>query len=120
MPVSRLRRHGFLPLLDLPEQLEAAREYCYAAWDGEFIKIGKSAKHPHQRVADLQTGNPRTLCLVAYTVEFREAQVHKTLSRYRVRGEWFRASAEVIDFIKGWTWVDAQVLASVSVGGVVR
>jgi hypothetical protein len=114
VPVVRWRKHGFLIAPDLAERIEGAREYVYAIADGAHIKIGKSSCHPHRRMAELQTANPRPLCLVAYTVSLTERRAHYRLWRWRVRGEWFKASTEVLRELSTWTWIDAKALATVS------
>lgn len=113
MPVARRRTNGFLPTPDLDAHLEAAVEIVYAVWDGgAYIKVGKvCGRHPTQRCADLQTGNPRVLRLVAYTTALTEKQAHRRLSWFRVRGEWFRVAPEVLRELTDWTWVDGEVMA---------
>lgn len=112
MPLSR--RHGFRQdITDLAEHLENADSYTYAAYDGEYIKVGKSRNHPMQRVASLSTGNPRELKLIAYSVVWTERQAHQRLRSWRIRSEWFRVYPEVLRFIETWCFVDCQVLAEV-------
>jgi hypothetical protein len=62
MPVVRVRgfRRDLVPRL--AELLEGADHYTYAIWDGGYLKIGKSSGYPQERLADLQTGNPRGWC----------------------------------------------------------
>lgn len=69
----------------------AGNGFVYAIADGEMFKLGHS-KSPFDRVAALQTGNPRTLRLVAYcsgTLDDERA-IHAGLSPSRACGEWFR------------------------------
>ena len=105
MPVARRE------LTDDLERLEAATSYTYAIYDGVALKIGKSIWHPKMRLDSLQTGNPRSLKLIAYSVLLTESTVHRHLSRWRVRGEWFEPSVEVLRYISTWCWVDASALA---------
>jgi hypothetical protein len=112
--MSGARAHGFLDVPDLAAQVERAAHYVYAAYDGEFLKVGKSRNHPHQRVADLATGNPRVLRLLAWTVTLTERQAHRRLYRWRVRGEWFRAAPAVLEEIAAWTWLDEGLLAELA------
>ena len=107
MPVAR--RLGFRT--DAAEHIECAFCYTYAIWDGEYVKIGKSCSHPKRRMDTLQTGNPRQLSLLAYSATLSESDVHKRLSRWRVRGEWFSPSTEVLGYISAWCWVDVRLLA---------
>lgn len=80
--------------------------YVYAITDGTAVKLGKSADHPTLRLATLQTGNPRRLRLVAYTIGLKEQVVHKLFRRDRLLGEWFRITARLLDFIATWGWVE--------------
>jgi hypothetical protein len=50
-------------------------------------KIGKSI-HPGRRVAQLQTGNPTALRLLA-TVQAEERDLHRFFAPFRLHGEWF-------------------------------
>lgn len=64
-----------------------------------FIKIGlvryKEKRDSYNRLAEHQTGNPRTLELVPEeivvtdAVDMVEAQLHRVFAKYRVSGEWF-------------------------------
>lgn len=63
--------------------------------DGDFfvenIKIGWTQRSPEERLAALQTANPRELFVLGSIFTNREAEkmIHDTLSYGRVRGEWF-------------------------------
>lgn len=67
-----------------------------------IVKIGYS-DDPAARRAQLQTGNPRTLILVATfpgSLE-DEGRVHSMFAEHRTSvGEWFHRRGRVIDFIK--------------------
>lgn len=55
------------------------------------VKIGFTAHHPEKRLRQLQTGNPRKLCVVECfggTVE-GEGLFHKAFQSQRLEGEWF-------------------------------
>jgi hypothetical protein len=87
-------------------------EIVYAITDGTAVKIGKCVgQHPRERLAELQTGNPRQLLLVAYT-HGKESVWHRVLARDRVRGEWFRSTERVQEALLGWDWIDSAVLRS--------
>jgi hypothetical protein len=97
MPVAR--RLGFrcdlLPRL--PRAIEEAEQLVYALWDGEAIKVGRSKRHPRERMCGLPTGNPRTMCLLAYDCGITERLAHRRLWRYRIPGgEWFRPHQDVL------------------------
>jgi hypothetical protein len=90
-------------------------EIVYAITDGTAIKIGKvNGQHPRQRLAELQTGNPRPLVLVAWT-HGKESAWHRALARDRLRGEWFRMSDHVLDALMGWDWLDVNACQQIPV-----
>lgn len=62
----------------------------YFISNGTYTKIGK-ADNPEKRIKELQTGCPETLeiKLVIDGDEEKENMLHKALSKYRIRGEWF-------------------------------
>jgi len=82
------------------------REICetpttnlYAVYDeaADAVKFGK-AKMTRRRLSNLNVGNPNPLELVA-TVPAPaglESALHRLLSDHCVKGEWFRASPEVM------------------------
>ena len=57
---------------------------------GRFIKVGTS-EQPVQRLYELQSANPERIELLFTLPGGRkeEAQIHKQLRTYHVRGEWF-------------------------------
>lgn len=62
----------------------------YFITDGRYTKVG-CGNDPAKRLLELQTGNPLELSLVK-TIEgsFEEEKaIHKSLSLYHVRGEWY-------------------------------
>lgn len=77
--------------------------YLIAEDGGEFVKIGESAK-PIARPAELQTGNPRTLILLAqYEVtQLRNADkpVHQQFVECHHKDEWFRPTDAVLSHFK--------------------
>jgi hypothetical protein len=71
-----------------------------------MVKIGK-ANDPEARIAELQTGCPEKLKLIAVLkcksrkhAEFMEQQAHRTFRKYRSRGEWFHYAPEIREFIQ--------------------
>ncbi|MDG1772100.1 MAG: GIY-YIG nuclease family protein, partial [Oceanicoccus sp.] len=76
----------------------------YFVADGkDFLKIGMSDSTPN-RLAQMQTGNPRELKIV-YEMAFAtkrialnvEQLMHYELSEYRERGEWFRWEFDAVE-----------------------
>ncbi len=71
-----------------------------------MVKIGK-ANDPDARIAELQTGCPDKLKLIAIMkckgkahAEFMEKQAHLAFRKYRARGEWFHYAPEIREFIR--------------------
>lgn len=64
------------------------------------IKIGV-AEDARFRLSDLQVGNPHKLRLLGSCPGDRrlEATIHKRLKNWRIRGEWFQPTIEVVDEI---------------------
>jgi hypothetical protein len=70
-------------------------------WDGEtYVKIGR-ATNLRTRLGGIQCGNPITLDFLGcmYGGDPEEKELHRFLRQYRARGEWFRYSAPVAQFI---------------------
>jgi hypothetical protein len=111
-PVDVARRHGFHPRVAADPGRLNAGELVYAITDGCCVKIGKSTGHPMTRLHDLQTGNPRPLALLAYTSTLSEKQAHRRLSRWRVHGEWFRATPQLLQELLTWDWCDLDQLGA--------
>jgi|SRR5690349_23447382 len=72
--------------------------YVIQADEDGPVKIGVSS-NPERRLAQLQTGNPARLVLVAVFLcttwliaRTLEAAVHLALAPFRLAGEWFRVS----------------------------
>jgi len=75
--------------------------FTYFVRDGDVIKIGYSA-HPARRINTLQSGIARPLEVLAVVgMEIAdEFSLHQQFAHLRVRGEWFRAEPELIEFIE--------------------
>lgn len=73
----------------------------YFIGDGNFVKIGFTSNDAVQRLAQLQTGNPKPLALYGWIKGDRnlEKRLHEHFRVYREEGEWFRLSAEIRAFI---------------------
>lgn len=75
--------------------------FTYFVRDGDVIKIGSSAQ-PKRRIYALQTGIARPLEVLA-VVDMDiadEFTTHEQFAHLRVRGEWFRAEADLLQFIE--------------------
>jgi hypothetical protein len=99
------------------ETVNSAAYFVYALTDGSAIKIGKTSRHPAERLRALQTGSSRKLALLAYTTGVTERYVHRHLWHSHVRAEWFECSPRVLAELKTWAWVDVAVMATVATGG---
>jgi hypothetical protein len=71
--------------------------YVYCITDGTAVKIGYSLK-PEARVAELQTGNPRPLRLLATQkgTEADEKALHVRYLHLNVLQEWFRPTNKLL------------------------
>jgi hypothetical protein len=76
------------------------RTFIYFVQAGDFVKIGQS-KEWKQRLRFLQTGMPHeiTPILVFADRPVLEKKLHSRFKADRVRGEWFRLSQQIIDYI---------------------
>lgn len=75
-----------------PLRSGAGHVYCIS--DGTALKIGMTTDHPSNRIASLQTGNPRLLTVLA-SVEVDDAIaaeriLHEHFMEYNLLGEWFQ------------------------------
>lgn len=72
--------------------------YFIQAGVGGPIKVGVSVD-PISRMAQMQTGMPETLRLLAFIPGTRddERKLHDRLARHRIRGEWFHPHQDVLD-----------------------
>lgn len=77
-----------------------AQDRVYFIGAGDHIKIGL-AFQPRTRLMELQVGNPLTLRLLAHIRGgvAAERYLHKFFAKDRVRGEWFRTSPLLCEFI---------------------
>jgi hypothetical protein len=77
--------------------------YVYFLRAGDAIKIGFSIE-PNQRKSGLQVGNPvelETLATVSVN-KITEREAKDKFNHLKIRGEWFRAEPELLDFIAGF------------------
>lgn len=68
---------------------------------GPFIKIGFTRWPVQRRIAQLSTGCPYQIILLAEvrgSPDF-EALCHRKFSEHRAHGEWFHATTEILNFI---------------------
>lgn len=66
------------------------------------IKIGRS-HDPYRRLDGLQTANPEKLSLLAaFPVDdkINESSLHCTFDHLRIRGEWFKPTNDLLNFIR--------------------
>lgn len=74
-------------------------------------KIG-FANRPMTRVSELQTGNPYELTL-EYVMNgdvTLERELHAKFDKYRLKGEWFTANPEIIDYFEANCITDKKIL----------
>lgn len=98
-------KHGILPDMAI-RRVRVRRKspfgasivgYIYFLWTGDRVKIGFS-KNPFNRTANLKTGlSDEVELIVASRGTMREErELHEVLKRWRLEGEWFTASNEVV------------------------
>lgn len=100
-------------LSDFPQSAEEYTEEGVTEWaperrasvvyfisDGEAVKIGIS-KNPTKRLAQLQTGHPRRLSILATLPggADEEMQLHGRFREHRLHGEWFGDCPEIRSYI---------------------
>jgi hypothetical protein len=75
--------------------------YTYFVRRGDAIKIGHTAV-PKSRIGQLQNGFPEALDILAIVPNsiIDEPAAHEKFAHLRVRGEWFRAAPELLEFIE--------------------
>ena len=73
----------------------------------DAVKIGYS-EDPRVRFGTLQTSTPHNLNWlgVMYGDMDTEARLHEAFSKHRIRGEWFRLTDEITDYINRHRMVD--------------
>lgn len=82
---------------------EMDRRCVYVAQaESGHIKIGKS-NNPHQRIQQLEVGNPESIELLAsvkvdHATE-TERRMHKQFQEYRAKGEWFDVPESDVDTV---------------------
>lgn len=92
---------------------ETAKPPCYIYfilnYDSQAVKIG-IAKNVKRRLASLQTSSPSKLELLGIikTKSVNNARkieklLHEKFAKNRIRGEWFKANVELLDYIKQQT-----------------
>lgn len=90
------------PAIEAMDAAIAARDGArvYFAQAGDRIKIGWS-RNVGARIAQLQTGNPDPVQLLATTPGARslERQLHARFATARVAGEWFDATDELLAYV---------------------
>lgn len=77
--------------------------FVYAIGNSEVVKIGWSSKHPRAgngRLAQLQTAShlPLGLLGVIAGTQADEHALHLRFAAYRLRGEWFKAMPEIVEY----------------------
>jgi Meiotically up-regulated gene 113 len=75
--------------------------YIYFAKSGQYVKIGFTQNLPG-RFMDFAVATPEPHVLVHYEVGTRDEEkaYHQRFAEHRVRGEWFKLSAEIAAFVR--------------------
>jgi hypothetical protein len=79
--------------------VESAGVYLVGAVEAKAVKIGYSAR-PLVRLSQIQTGSPFVVELLSVIDGDvgTEAVAHSKFRKYRMRGEWFKWSPEIIEW----------------------
>lgn len=88
-----------LDRVGLTDLLAADWTYFVQSIDGGPIKIGFTSQTPDERLANLQTGSPVQLRIVGLLRGNREREMHQRFRQYRLQGEWFSVSKDLLTFI---------------------
>ena len=76
----------------------------YFVRSGDYVKIGKTADNSMtRRLSGLQVGSPHELKIVGLFLDisgFTETGFHEMFDVYHHRGEWFRFSKEIKQFLE--------------------
>ena len=81
--------------------MEGTIIYFIGSLESGTVKIGRS-DNPEKRLTELQTGNPHKLVLygvIENVSQELESELHRILDPFRLEGEWFRLTNEVIRFM---------------------
>ena len=97
--------------------MSQSKVYFIRAEDTGFVKIGRTAKEPIERLRDLQVGSPNNLSLLCWITEgmfnHTERSLHKRFKAQHVRGEWFRYEGDLSEFIEKCSYSDWEAAAEV-------
>lgn len=79
--------------------------FVYAIGNAEVLKIGWTSRHPRAengRLAQLQTANHAPLELIGLIAgtQADEHALHLHFAEYRLRGEWFKAMPEIVEYFR--------------------
>lgn len=82
-------------------KLPAKLPVVYFIRSGEFIKIGRSSSWP-TRYSDLRNNSPHPIVplLVMRAKPSLETKLHARFKPDRVKGEWFRPSYAIMDYVE--------------------
>lgn len=100
-------------IAELPEsRLKKRRrpDWVYFIRCGERgpIKIGR-ASDVRRRLDGLQAANHQELRLLAATRNLSEKDLHRRFRRFRIRGEWFRVSRDLVSVITSITELPGSI-----------
>ena len=87
---------------DIEDYKRDGYKFIYYISDGTYVKIG-IATNPVSRFSAIQSSNPRELTVLKLIptqyAEKDEKYFHKSFDKYRVRGEWFVLSSEILSHV---------------------
>lgn len=85
---------------------EKTGQKVYFQSDGEYVKIGRTIRSEGRRLKENQTGNPRPLTTLIVIPNGCEKKIQARFKADHFRGEWYRMSPDLNDFIRSWQMVE--------------
>jgi hypothetical protein len=85
-----------------PSLKKENQKLIYVICAGNALKIGWTTGNPKSRLDALQTGNAQKLGLAAMWDGTRDEEraLHRRFAQWRIQGEWFLPSDELVEFVK--------------------
>jgi hypothetical protein len=85
--------------------------YFIATQTDRLVKIGYS-RNPKTRIKTLQTSNPKKLLLIGVLEGCKKVEkfLHIKFYKYRIDGEWFKLTDEILEYIEANTILDKGIV----------
>jgi len=100
--VDMWKKNRPLNHIEVKKYIEDGFGFVYFISDGTYVKIGMT-NDIVMRFSQIQSSNPRKLTLLKFIPTEHpkgdERHFHKSFDKYKVRGEWFILSSEILSYI---------------------